>query len=273
MAYQEVITYNSSTALNFNSSLVVVSGGALTLVGSPYTTTNPQVTSQHQNTISALSSFAETSTKPALTAVQYQLVLNGTAYWWSAALAKWTAATIGSSATSNSATVINAHVSTLFSDLLLLTNQFLTLNIFLMTTSTLATPILATNTIGYTWVNSNASTINQCVVSGYLNNLAGNVPLPTAAHPAQLLVACDRAFFHGTNFIEPFTQSFSFSVVDGSLSASVIETATPGVPLNFSVTYWDGNSVRTSKLFNAITPNQPSISLSNLSSVYPYDFG
>ena len=273
MGYSETISYNSAGALNFNSSLVTVSGGALTLAGSsPYPTSSPMVTSQHQNTITGLTSFAESSTLLSGTSITYQVTLAGLPYWYNAAYSTWAAAD-GTVATSNSASVINSNASTLISSLNVLTNQFFGLQIFLTTANTAHAPVLASNTIGYSWTNSNASAINSCVISGYLKNLAGGVPLPTASTPAQLLVSAPYGFFHGTNFVEPFTKAFSFSATDGSLSASVIETATPGVPLKFSLTYWDGQSVKNSFLYNAIVPNQASIALSNLSTAYPYDFG
>ncbi len=271
MGYSEVISYNSAAALSFDNTLVKISGGALTLVGPAYTLTNPRVTSQHENTITTLSSFAEVSTLPANTAIQYQLVLNGVAHWYSAVLANWTTSD-GTFAQSNTAAIINTNASTLISGLGLLTNQFLGLNIFLSTTNAANAPILTSNTIGYTWVNSNSSVINLVQVTGYLADLIGGNPVPTVAKPVQLLVSCDRAFFHGNHLVEVFTKSFSF---DNTvyLSASIMETATPGVKLNFSVTYYDGFSLRTVRLFHAIVPNSPNINLSNLSSVYPYDFG
>jgi hypothetical protein len=199
--------------------------------------------------------------------------MNAIAYYYNAANSTWAVATNGNVAQSNSASVINTNVSTLFSSLNLITSQFLSLNIFLTTSNTSNAPILASNTIGYGWTNSNASTLNTVSVTGYLADLGASIPLPTTLKPVQLLISCDRAFFHGTNFIEPFTKTFNFSASTGALTCSIIETATPGVPLNFSITYYDGNSLRSSKLFNAIVPNQASISLSNLSSIYPYDFG
>ena len=274
MAYSETITYSSAASLSFNSTLVQVTSGALTLLasGGNYPLTNPLVTSQHRNTISSLTSFAESSTLASGTSISYQLVLGSSPYWYNATNSTWALAD-GTFATSNSAAVINTNVSTLFSQLNLLTNQFLGLNIFLNTTNVSNAPILATNTIGYTWTNANATGINQCTITANLANLVGTIPLPTATTPAQLLVSSPRGFFHGNNFIEPFTQTFLFNTSTGALTASVIETTTPGVPLKFSLTYWDGQSVKTSFLFNAIVPNIAQVNLSNLSSVVPYDFG
>ena len=271
--YSETVTYSDTNSLNYNASLVTISAGSLTLVGSPYTTTCPVITSQHQNTISALNAMSEVSTKPANTSIVYQLVLNAKPYYFNSTTSLWTLATSNTDYTqANSATVINANASTLFSQLSLLYNQFLSLNIFLCTTSTSATPVLTSTTLGYSWANSNPSTINQCTVTAYLANLIGQNPVPTPTTPIQLLVSAPTGFFHGNHFVEPFTQAFSFNA-SGVCTASIIETATPGVPLKFSITYWDGLSVKTSFLFNAIVPNQASINLANLSTVTPQDFG
>jgi len=271
MSYSETITYNSAASFSFDSTLVQVLAGALTLVGPPYTLTNPITTSQHQNTISGLTSFSEVSTLPANTAIQYQLVLNAIPYWYNSVLASWQVSN-GTFAQSNPASVINTQAPNLFSQLNLITPQFMGLNIFLNTTNNLNAPILTSNTIGYSWVNSNATAINQCLITGFLADLLGGNPLPTPANPVQLLIGCDRGFMHGNHFVEPFTKIFNFNA-SGYLSANTIETATPGVKLNFSITYSDGLSLKTTKLVSAIVPNQPQISLSNLTTPVPYDFG
>lgn len=272
MGFSEVITYSSAAALSFDTAKVAIVGGALTLLGpTPYTLTNPIVTSQHQNTISGLTSFAESSTKPAGTIIQYQLVLNGAAYWYNAINAKWESSD-GTFTQSNTPADINAQATTLFTDLNLITNQFLGLNIFLSTVNTNNRPILATNTIGYSWTNSNASAISNCLVTGYLADLVGGNPVPTSTTPVSLQVSAPYGFFHGNHLVEPFTKTFAFDT-NGLVSASIIETATPGVKLKFAIIYYDGQSVKSTQLFNAVVPNQPNVSIQNLSTVVPYDFG
>jgi hypothetical protein len=172
----------------------------------------------------------------------------------------------------NTASVINANCPTLFSALNLITNQFLSLNIFLVTTSTLATPILTSTTVGYSWTNTNPTGYNSCAITAYLADIAGNSIIPSSTAPVTLLVAAPYGFFHSNTFIEPFTKSFNFDNT-GKLTATLMETQTPGVQLTFSLIYWDGLSMKTTRLFNAVVPNQPSINLSNLSSPIPYDFG
>lgn len=273
MSFSEVITYNSADPFSFDLTKVQFSAGTVHLLNVPPYTVVPQlVTSQHQNTITSLTSFASVQGGGAGTSVNFQLVLNSLPYWWSAVLAKWTSAD-GTSATANSAAVINAHAGDLFTDLILITPQFLGLNIWLATSNNANTPTLTSTTIGYDWLNSVSTPMSNCLITGYLADLAGSIPLPTTAHPVQLLVSCDRGFFHGNNFIEPFTKTFNFSTTTGYVSASIIETATPGVKLKFAITYYDGSSLRTSQFFNAVVPNQPEVSLNNLSSIVPYDFG
>lgn len=274
MAYSETINYTSGQSFNFDTTLVEVASNTLRLKdlgGGTYSTANPLTTTQHQNTITSLSSFAEVATKPANTEIYYQLVLNGLVYWYNSVNAKWEASD-GSFSQSNTASDINTNAADVFTDLALLVPQYLSLRVFLSSTNVNARPELTSNTIGYNWINSNPPVINQCLLFGYLSDLLGNNPIPTSQYPITFLVSCDHAFFNGTRFVLPFTKTVNFDNT-GYAEISVIETATPGIKLNFSITYFDGISLTTSKLFNAIVPNQPTLSFSNLAVVYPYNFG
>lgn len=274
MSYSQTITYDASASLNFDSTLVEVSAGTLRLKdlgGGTYTLTNPVVTSQHQNMLSALSTFTQVATLPANTAVQYQLVLDGQEYWYNSVAAAW-GESDGSFTQSNLASAINSHASTLFSDLGLLVSQYVGLRIFLSTTNASNRPVLTSNTIGYTWSNGNPAVISQCLIFGYLSDLLGGPALPSTAHPINLTVSCDHAFLHGSRLVLPFSQSAAFDNT-GYVELSVIETATPGIPLNFAFTYYDGRSLTTAKLFNVIVPNTPTLSIDSLSTVIPYSFG
>lgn len=272
MSYSETITYNSAASLNLPTG-VIVNSGALQLgpVGGPYTAGNFVVTTQHQNTISGLSSFAESSTLPASTAISYQLVLNGVQYWYNASIGSWAVAD-GTIATTNPASVINANASTLFSSLALLVPQYLSLRIWLQTGNTANTPILTSNTIGYTWVNGNPGSISLCTIYGYLSDLLGNNPIPSSGQPITLQVSSPYAFVHTSHLVMPFTKSAQFDNT-GYVSIPVIETQTPGVALNFSFTFYNGLSLQTQQLFNAIVPNQPTIQIDSLASSIPFSFG
>lgn len=274
MSYSETINYDSGGAFTFNTAFVEVASSTLRLKdlgGGTYTLLQQQVTSQRTLALSALTSFSETSTLPANTSINYQIVLGGLNYYWNSVTAKWAPA--GSDTTKvSSASVINAHASTLFSDLAILVPQFLALNVFLLTTNASNRPVLTGNAIGYSWAEQTSPVPNQCVVSGYLLDLMGSIPSYNASQLVQLLVSCDRPFFHGNNFIEPFTKKFSFDS-SGHVSASLIETATPGVKLKFAISFYDGSSIWNTNLFSAIVPNQSAININNLTAVYPASFG
>jgi hypothetical protein len=77
---------------------------------------------------------------------------------------------------------------------------------------------------------------------------------------------------HGSRLVLPFTKKALFDT-SGYASFSVIETQTPGVPLSFTFTYFDGRSIVNARLFNTIVPNTPSASINSISTVIPYDFG
>lgn len=274
MSYSQTITYNSAASLNFDTSLVEVSGGTVRLKdlgGGVYSLANPVVTSQHQDMMSALSSFVQSATTPANTAVKYQLVINAVSYWYSSVLGRWTASDETFSE-SNTAAEINTNAPDLFTDLALLLPQYIGLRIFLSTTSASARPVLTSNTLGYTFTNGNPAVISQCLLYAYLSDLLGGSTIPSPAHPIRLNVSCDHAFLHGSRLVLPFTQSVEFDT-NGYAEISVIETATPGVPLNFTFTFSDGRSTQTAKLFNQIVPNTPTIGINELSTVIPYNFG
>lgn len=274
MSYSETISYNAAGSLSFDATLVEVASSTLRLKdlgGATYSLTNPKVTTQHQNTLSSLTSFSEVSTKPSNTEITYQLVLNGNPYFWNTVTSLWTLSD-GTYVESSTASVINAAVGTLFSDLSLLTPQFLSLNIFLHTSVTGSRPVLTSNTIVYAWTNSAASAISNCMLTGYLSDLVGNGAGLTLPSYVKLQISCDRGFFHGNHFVRPFTKTFTFDA-NGYVSASVIETATPGVKLGFSIVYDDGISTYSSKLYSEIVPNQPQADLSTISTLIPYNFG
>lgn len=274
MSYSSTFTYDSATSLTFDPTIVEVASGTVRLKdlgGGTYSITNPVVTSQYQIMASALTSFTQSATTPANTSVQYQLVIDGQNYWHDPAQAKWVLATDGF-AQSNSASDINANASTLFSDLALLVSQYIGLRVFLHTSDATARPVLTQNTVGYTWVNGNPAVISQCLLFGYLSDLLGQQPAFNALKPINFVVSSEASFMHGSRFVLPFTKTASFDS-SGYVSISVIETTTPGIPLSFGFTYYDGNSIAFAKLFNAIVPNTPTCSINNLSSLQKVNFG
>jgi hypothetical protein len=247
-----------------NNLILKISGGL-------YPTSNPMVTIPQRIPMSTFAAFTETSTLPANTAITYQIIANGLLYWWNPAQAKW-GSSDGTYAQSSPASDIDFNSSTFFSDLNLVTDIWFSFRFFLHSTGA-NTPVWTSVDVEAFQATAAISIPNQCTITASLRDLAGNVELPTTAQPTTLLISCDHAFFHGTNLIEPFTKSFAFNTSTGIVTAAVIETATPGVKLNFAVTYYDGQSLRTVPLFRGIIPNQASINLSDIGTVNPVDFG
>jgi hypothetical protein len=237
-----------------------------------YPTSNPLVTIPQRIPMSTFGGFTETATQPANTAIRYQIIANGLLYWWNPTKAKWDTSD-GTYSQSSLASDIDFNSSAFFSDLNILTDVWFSFRFFLHSTGA-STPVWTSVDVEWFQTAATTSSIpNQCIITASLRDITGSVPLPTAAQPATLLIACDHAFFHGTNLIEPFTKSFAFSTSTGIVTADIIETATPGVKLNFAVTYYDGQSLRTVPLFRGIIPNQASINLSDIGTVNPVDFG
>ena len=273
MSYQEIITYDTANALNFDSTAVEVASGTLRLKdlgGGTYSTANPLVTTQHVNVLSSLTSFAESVSAPTGSATGYTVSINRIAYYWNSTTTVWTIAD-GTYALSNSASVLAAHVGTLFSDLNLVGNQYFSLNIFLNSNGTVR-PQLTSNTLGYTFTNQNPSTPNQCLLFANINDLIGGIPAVSTTQPITLYVSGSQSFFYGQTLILPFTKSVNFNS-SGYAQLAVIETATPGVSLEFSVSYFDGISRANVKLFNAIVPNVASAPLSSITRPRGIDFG
>lgn len=275
MAFSETISYSTALSFSFDSTLVEVSGSVIRLKdlgGATYSTANPTVTTQHRNMVSSLSTFSESASYAGSDLVKYVLTINDVDYWWSAILTSWTTSS-GTYAESNLASEINTHASTLFSDLSsLVAPVYMRVKVFLHSASGGTRPSLTSNTFTYGFLNLTPAAIAECVISASLYDLLGNAPTYSAAKPTTLYVACDRAFFHGSRFVVPFTKAVDFDST-GAASISIIETTTPGVKLNFSLSYFDGNSRKFTKLFNALVPNTAASTLNNISVTRYVDYG
>lgn len=277
MSYSTTISYNDAASLNFDPDLVEISFGALELKanGGLYTTVPQFITSQNQIMVSAISSFTQTVNQPTGTSVRFQLVINAVAYWYNTAALKWEAVDLPQIAVPtqvNTAVQINSNASTLFTDLSIIETRFVGVNVILATTDNSVTPTIGGNIIGYTWVNGNPTTINQCLIYANLSDLVGNLPAISATKPISLIVGSTAAFLHGSKFIVPFSQSVDFDS-NGYAQISVIETQTPGIELTFSFSYYNGRSIVNELLFNAIVPNTSTLGINSITTVNPFNFG
>jgi hypothetical protein len=274
VSYSQVLTYDTASNLSFDTSLVEIGGGVLRLKdlgGGTYSTANPVVSTGHRTMLSSLTSFAESKSVTGSDEVKYQVVIGTSTYYYNTSSGAW-AVSDGSYSQSNTAAQLNSNASTLFSGLSLSDNIFFRVNILLHSASGSSRPSLTSNTIGYQFTTSSPSTISQCLVTCYLKNLQSVVPTYDSTKPVTLNVKANRAFMHGNNFIQPFAKSAVFNA-SGVAQLSIIETTTPTEYLGFYVSYYEGNSVKSVKLFNALVPNSPSADLSSVTSVRDADFG
>lgn len=274
MAFQEVLTYDTAASLSFDTALVEIGGGVLRLKdlgGAIYSTANPSVSTQHRNMVSALTAFSEVKTVAGSDQVKYCLAINDKNYWYDTVNTLWTESN-GTYAQSNLASEISANEATLFSQLSLVAPVYMGLLIFLHSATGLTRPSLTSNTLGYSFLNTAPIVINECLITAYLGDLLGDIPLFNSAQPTTLWISCDRAFFHGSRFIQPFTKSADFDST-GFAQLSVIETVTPGVKLSFGISYFDGISRKLTKLFSAIVPNTAGSTLNNITLTRYTDFG
>lgn len=273
MSYSNILSYDSSGAFAFDSTLVEVASSTLRLLdlgASTYSTADPVTTSQHALMMATFTSFAESATKPAGSEIKYQLVINGSNYYYSSTATLWVASD-GTYSQSNTATEVNANLSTLVANLGLTADFYVGLRVLLHSNGS-ARPALTSNTFGYTFTNPSAAVINTCQLYGYLNDLLGAIPTYDATKPTTLIVSSDKAFFHGTKLIMPFTKTANFNSA-GLVQLSVIETATPGMKLQVSISFYEGLSRKVVKLYNSIIPNTATLSINNLTTTQAMDFG
>lgn len=274
MGFSTVITYDDTSQFTFDATLIEISGGLIRLKdlgGATYSTANPTVTTQHQVPISALTSLSETKSVAGSDQVKYQLIINGTAYWRDTVNSVWEESD-GTYDQSNTAAEITAAVSSLFSDLSLTPSVWVRLKVFLHSDAGSSRPSLTNNTLAYENDEIAAGTFTECLITCYLKDLLGDTPTYDAEHPAKIYVRNDRAFFHGTRLIQPFSKSAEFNS-SGYAELSVIETETIGEYLTFFVTLWEGRGWKTVYCVNAVSPNAATRALSQVTTTRDNDPG
>lgn len=290
MSFSTVFTYDTASELTFDSSLIVISSGSAKLI-SPYSTSSPSLTTPNYIQASALTSFSESVSSPAGTAITYCVGILAGEFQSSYVLAQagvtsnsfpyyaaWTSGgwVLASSATPPNASFgvpaasISANLPTFFSSLGISGSALISPCAFLESSGS-STPVLTSNTFGYDFVPLSQSVINNCTVTAYLLDLTKTINY-IASQPVTLTVSGKRAFFHGTNLIQPFSKSATFNS-QGIASLTVIETETPGEQLEWSIAWYEGISLKTVKLFNAICPNVASTTLDQISQTLDFDFG
>lgn len=270
MSFSSVMTYGTAGELSFDTTKVEVSGGLVRLKdlgGSTYATDNPTVETQHQLMATSLTSFANSVSVPGTSAIKYQLLLNGTAYYYNSGTSLWTAATGANYTESNTAAEINSALGTLVSQLSITQSFYLKVRAFLHSAGSDQCSI-TTNTWVYGMSYLAPATISECSITAYLSDLLGDSYAYDSTKPVTLYASAPRDFMHGSKLIRHFTKSAVFNS-SGLATLSLIETETIAEYLKFWVTYYENNALRSVRFNNAYVPNAPTRTLDQVTSVNP----
>lgn len=273
MSLSTQINYNAAAQFSYDASLITFgSGAAKLLISGTYPVSNPAVSTQYNVVVGALTAFSAAVTVAGSDAVQFQLLVNGVCYWWDTVNNLWAAATQAAYAQSNTAAIVNTNCPTLISQLALTAPVYISVVGLLHSASGATTPTLTSVTLSYTFSNASVAAINLNAVTCFLKDVLGNVPTYNTQQPSTLYCKSDRPFLHGNRLVLPFSKSANFDST-GLASLTVIETATPGYPLQFSISYYEQNSRKQVFFRPAIIPNNASQSLTSFAAVDTIDFG
>lgn len=275
MSFSSVMTFDTSGELSFDSTLAEVSGGLVRLLdlgGATYSTANPTVETQHQLMATSLSSFAHSASIGAGTQIKYQLLVNGTAYYYNSSTSLWTAATGANYTEANTQSEVNSNLATLLSQLSITQSFYLKVRVFLHSDAGSARPTLTSVTWGYGMSYLSPPTISECSITAYLSDLLGDAYSYDSTKPVTLHVSNHRAFMHGSKLIRPFTKTAAFNS-SGVATISIIETETIAEYLEFFITYYEANALRRIRFNNAYVPNTPTRTLNQVTTVTTVDWG
>lgn len=255
------IQFTTQSNFSFDNTLVTMgsTGVKLLVAAGVYPTSNPKVSMVNPLTMSSISSFVETSaTYTAPDAIQYIINVAGTDYYWSGAA--WTVSN-GTYAQSNTASVANAHVAHASMNTLLTGGQKVLIKTFLHSNSGSSTPLLTTVSMTYVFVAIKPSDPSICVVYLWLKDILdidiGSVQVAMFAAKNIL------GFKYNSFFVPPVNKSVSFDS-NGKAEMAIVETQTPGVNMNFSVTYLIGKTTNQIDFAPCIVPNQGSVALTSI---------
>lgn len=104
-------------------------------------------------------------------------------------------------------------------------------------------------------------TPQTCIVFLYLQDILGNNITSNAS-----FAVYGGSFKYGQTFIDQNYSSSSFDS-NGYSQLQVVESQTPGVYYNFSVTYKVGSSIRQINFNPVIIPNQGAVNLCSIATI------
>lgn len=263
MAVTTPLIYDTPSSFSYDVSKIQVQDDVAQLAGTgPYDTSNPNLLSLTEIDASALSGFTEVSSIAGSDAITYTLRINGTDYYWNGAA--WSSSDL-SYAKTNTAAVIAAHLSHASMTSLLSAGARIFVRSFLHSATGTTTPTLTSVAVTYTFYPFAPASPPLTTVYVYLTDLLDSVI--GTAFGAVLSVTNISHFKYGSWVVLPFNKSVNFNS-SGYASINLMETASVGVLLNFSISYVDNTKTKRQINFIAcMVPNAGAIALTSITQV------
>jgi hypothetical protein len=255
------ILYNTTSGFTFsNTSQIQISANAASLINNTgYSTANPWVLETFQMQASALSGFSETASYSGSDATGYTILVNGADYYWNGSA--WVSSN-GTYAQSNTASTINSHCSDSSMGTLLGSGNYVQVRAFIHSATGATSPSITGISLTYTFAAIRPSSPTQCTVWCYLEDILGNIV--GSVQNAYMSVAQKDPFIYGQFVVAPFTKSVAFNS-SGYAVMILDETTTPGVPVQFSISYNIGTTSNQINFIPCMVPNSGAVALTSIS--------
>lgn len=219
-----------------------------------YSTQNPSIIVNAPQPMSSFLAFTESVTIPSNTAVQYQIIVNGQAKYWSGAA--WVNSN-SSFAQSNTAATINTNLAALN------ISPGANIQISALLDSTLgnATPILTSVQEDYTFFVPSPTPPPQCIVYAFLQDIIGDLIVTNAFLVADL----PKSLVINNYFIAPSKQSVAFNSLGyAALNLVSTDTLVPEAKYNFYIQYTQGTEQTIIGFTAGIVPTAISAALDSI---------
>lgn len=225
----------------------------VTYTGQVYPTNDPVITNASSIGLDGLDGFSAVSNASGSDGIKFQLVLGGTAKYWTGSA--W-ATSNGSYAQSNTAAEIEANKAALD----LSAGTTLLVRAVLHSADGTTTPDLTTVEVDYNFFAPVASPLTECTCYGFAADILGDV----FAETPKLIVELASPIFHGSYIVLPSRKTADLDN-EGRWELSLVETTTVSKRYKFSVEYTsDTGTLTTVALGYAAVPNQSSVNIATL---------
>lgn len=221
-----------------------------------YSIQNPPIIVNAAITASELITFSENATKPANTAIQYYLIINGSPKYWNGSA--WTTSNM-SYAQTNTAAVINTNAAALN----IIGGVNIQVAALLDASFGNATPILTSIVEVYNFGEPSPIQPPDCDVYVFLQDIMGS----TIVSNAFLNVELPRSIVISGYVVAAFKTSVAFSDA-GFASLPLVQTIGTGFKYNFSITYTDSSNTQRFINFVAVeVPASVSVGLDDITTI------